>query len=119
MPLVILYRAISAKVAFEVMYAASRDGLLKSPKAVAAMSASNEALMNYIESSMWQPGDMNTPEHQQHSLLYWLVLKTQKLHPCVSPDFRPVPACKKLHAVLLQAGAEVISCVVYMQGTGH
>lgn len=49
-------RQISAKVAFEVMYAASRGGLLKSPKAVAAMSTSNEALMAYIETSMWQPG---------------------------------------------------------------
>lgn len=49
-------RDISAKVAFEVMYAASREGLLKSPKAIAAMSHSNEALMTLIHSSMWQPG---------------------------------------------------------------
>jgi len=49
-------RQISAKVAFEVMYAAANEGLLKNPKAVAAMSRSNEDLMEYIESKMWQPG---------------------------------------------------------------
>ncbi len=51
-----LRRQISAKVAFEVMYAAANEGLLKNPKAVAAMSRSNEDLMEYIESQMWLPG---------------------------------------------------------------
>lgn len=44
------------------MYAAANEGLLKNPKAVAAMSRSNEDLMEYIESKMWQPGALLPPQ---------------------------------------------------------
>lgn len=43
------------------MYAAANEGLLKNPRAVAAMSRSNEELMEYIESKMWQPGALLPP----------------------------------------------------------